>query len=267
MAARTDLLDGRPLPRTWSEVEALAAVAPVCLSLAGPHAILNFLSICVALGEPPASADPDVLVGRDTGRTALTLLQALHARATPVTLGLNPIGILERMARSDDIALCPLVYGYVNYARAEAGRPNALTFADAPSIAPEGRPGSTLGGTGIAISRRCEPTAELLDHLAWLMKAETQESFIPAQAGQPGLRSAWQSEDVNRAWGNFYEGTARTLEAAWVRPRHRGYIAFQTDAAATLRAALEERAPHDHTLSLLQVLYARSRSGGGEIRA
>jgi enoyl-CoA hydratase/carnithine racemase len=50
--------------------------------------------------------------------------------------------------------------------------------------------------------------------------------FIPAEAGQPALRSAWTAEAVNASSGNFYRNTAQTLESAWVRPRHHGYIAW-----------------------------------------
>jgi len=260
MAARTDLLEG-PLPVTWAEVEALAAKKPVCLSLAGPHALLTFLSLCVALGRPPAHPDPDRLVDPETGLAALDILSGLYARMTRVALALNPIGILERMKRSNDIALCPLVFGYVNYARSNSPSDHAVAFANAPAIKPGGRPGSTLGGTGIAVTRRCEATPALVGHLEWLMDSTTQETFIPAEAGQPGLRSVWASEAVNAAWGNFYHATRETLEAAWVRPRHPGYIDFQTQASAILREALETREAPGMALAKLQQRYALSRVG------
>jgi multiple sugar transport system substrate-binding protein len=260
MAVRADLLD-EPSPTTWTGVEALACRKPVCLSLAGPHAILTLMSICVALGGPPADRDPDQFVGADVGRAAIDILSSIYARATRAGRELNPIGILERMTRSDDIVLCPLIYGYVNYARVEVDRAHAVTFGNAPVIAPGGRPGSTLGGTGVAVTRRCSVTSALLAHLEWLMSPATQETLIPLEAGQPGLRSAWASETVNAAWANFYRNTAETLEAAWVRPRHPGYIGFQTEASAILRAALEARANPDPTLAKLQDRYARSRAG------
>ena len=110
------------------------------------------------------AATPTASCRTTGGRAALDLLRRLHALRAPAADGLNPIGILEAMARGDDLAFCPLVYGYVNYARAEDGR-RAIRFADAPSAQPGGRPGSTLGGTGIAISTRCAPTPALVAHL------------------------------------------------------------------------------------------------------
>ena len=101
-----------------------------------------------------------------------------------------------------------------------------------------GRHGSVLGGTGIAITRRAAPDQPLLDHLRWLMAPDTQATFIPEHEGQPSARAAWRSAEVNAAAGDFYKATLATVEDAWVRPRHAGYIAFQTDGSAIIREAL-----------------------------
>lgn len=81
---------------------------------------------------------------------------------------------------------------------------------------------------------------------AWvlgLMSAQAQASFIPSHDGQPSRRSAWSDPGVNARWGDFYSNTAETLETAYVRPRHSGYIAFQTKASALLREAATRSAP------------------------
>lgn len=235
MAYRPDLAD--PV-ETWQEVEALADDGGVALSLAGPHAILSFLSIATAFGEPPAERDPKLLVSEAVGAQVFDLMARLYARAVKSVLGLNPIGLLGYMANHDDVRLCPLVYGYVNYA-SPAAAPRQLRFADAPAAAPGGRPGSTLGGTGIGISTRCEITPELLTHLRWLLGDDAQRGFIPSHDGQPSRRSAWHDAGVNAAWGEFYAATAATLETAYVRPRYSGYIAWQGAASAYLREALD----------------------------
>ena len=244
-AVRADLA-GEP-PATWDEVERISRTAPVALSLAGPHAFLTFASIAVALGEEPA-ADPHRLLSTGTGLEVLDLMAAIDSRAAAPTRVLNPIGLLELMSTTDDLALCPLVYGYVNY----AGR---LTFGDAPAATPGGRPGSTLGGTGIAVSVRCTPTAALLDHIRWLMSTEAQTRFLPTHAGQPSARAAWADDRVDAAAGGFYHGTARTCETAWVRPRYAGYISFQSAASSLVRDALAGALDHRRALARLQVLY------------
>src|SRR3546814_11388831 len=96
-------------------------------------------------------------------------------------------------------------------------------------------------------------------HLRWLMSDDAQRGFIPANDGQPSRRAAWHDPAVNARWGNFYRNTAATLEAAYVRPRHDGAIAFQTEAAALIRDGLDAGTPHAALLDRLQAAYSRSR--------
>lgn len=262
MASRADLLDG-DMPETWDGIVELSkATGKVALSLAGPHAALSFLSIAAAFGEPPAEADPDVLVSARTGQLVYELLAELASRSPKSVAEKNPIGILAHMTEEADVVLCPLIYGYVNYSSPSKGR--KITFGNAPRRVPGGRPGSTLGGTGIGISKRCVPSPELKAHLLWLMGRDAQISFIPVHDGQPSRREAWHDQGVNSRWGGFYENTADTLEQAYVRPRHDGYIAFQGKASALLREAFETRAAASGVLARLQDLYQSSRRAGDE---
>jgi multiple sugar transport system substrate-binding protein len=257
MARRADLAG--QAPRTWDDVLALSERCPVALSLAGPHSALSFQSIAAALGERCATDDPEIFVSAATGARALDIMAALAARSPASVRDLNPIGILAHMAAHDDVALCPLIYGYVNYAAPANASAKPLAFTDAPRGSPVGEPGSTLGGTGIGISVRCAMTPTLLAHLRWLMSDDAQRGFIPAHEGQPSRRAAWHDPAVNARWGNFYRNTAATLEAAYVRPRHDGAIAFQTEAAALIRDGLAAGTPHAALLDRLQAAYARSR--------
>ena len=253
MASRPDLVEDRPA--TWDAVVSLSERRPVALSLAGPHAILTFFSLATALGDPPAEADPVVLVSREAGIEVLDIMATLYGRMPAEARELNPIGLLRALA-GGTVTLCPLVYGYVNYAMRGEGQP--LAFHDAPRVTPDGRPGSTLGGTGIGVSRRCQVTPALRTHLRWLMSRDAQVAFIPAHDGQPSRREAWHDDDVNARSGNFYRNTAATLEAAYVRPRYNGYIRFQTTASELLRRGLAERTPHEIVLDGLQSAHARS---------
>ncbi len=74
----------------------------MALSLAGPHAFLTFASVALAVGEEPA-ADPDQLIGDDTGLAVLDLMADIDALAPPGTRELNPIGLLELMAGTAEI--------------------------------------------------------------------------------------------------------------------------------------------------------------------
>ncbi|MDK1477735.1 carbohydrate ABC transporter substrate-binding protein, partial [Sinorhizobium sp. 6-117] len=187
---------------------------------------------------------------------ALETMQRLHALRPAGSENLNPIALLETMARSEDIALIPLVFGYVTYA-APGHAPRIVTFSD--TIRASGGQGGVIGGTGIAFSRRCRPTPELLAHIASLLTASTQIETFPAFGGQPSARAAWQDRGVNRKWGDFYRNTLATAETALLRPRFDGYIAFQTAASVRIRVALDEREDPETTLVALRILWRRAR--------
>jgi multiple sugar transport system substrate-binding protein len=242
------LAGDRPAPETWDEVLALATELPIALSLAGPHALLTFCSICAGLGAAPFEPGE----GREE---ALAVMQELAAISVASLRPANPIQLLEAMARERAAACCPLVYGYVNYARAAAGR-EALRFADAPEL------GSTLGGTGIALTRRCPLEPALAEHLAWLLDPVTQTTFIPDHEGQPSARAAWSDPGLDAGWGGFYSGTRRTTEAAWVRPRFPGYIEFQSRGSELIRDGLAERTPGPRLLDRLDALWRASHPTG-----
>jgi multiple sugar transport system substrate-binding protein len=243
-------------PDTWDEVERLSGRVPVALSLAGPHAVLNFLSLCVALGTPPGGPD---LVAEATGIEAIGRMARLHARVPAGSDALNPIGLLETMASGEGIALVPLVYGYVPYATARPGR-RRVAFSEAPRIAAGGRRGSVLGGTGIGLSRRARPDAALVAHLVALMSARMQTGFIPDHEGQPSSALAWTDAGVDARAGGFYGSTLETTRTAWVRPRFDGYIAWQTAASAALRQGLGRRDAAADILSGLRDLWRAARA-------
>lgn len=255
LAWRPDLVEHPPA--TWAEVERMAAAGGLALSLAGPHALLGVLSIATAFGAPPAEREPSLLLDEEVGVRTLDLLARLYRHANLPLLQANPIGILKHMAEYDDVAICPLVYGYVNYARPESGR-RRLAFADAPAAVAGGRRGTTLGGTGIGISRGTTLTPELIAHLSWLLSEAAQLSFIPDHDGQPSFRQAWTDDGINARWGNFYRATAATLESAYVRPRYRGWITFQTTASELVRSALARGRPARDTVRELNELHRNS---------
>ena len=237
MVRRPDIL--LTPPSTWDQVGELSkATGKVALSLAGPHAFLSFLSVVQAMDPALSLRDGDCWMPRDLAASAIALLGDLAARSPASVAALNPIGILEHMSGGhDDVILCPLIYGYVNYSA--PGRAVPLAFSDAPRMAPGRRPGSILGGTGIAISARAEVNEALRSHLLWLMSPQAQKEFIPNHAGQPGTREAWADLRVNRLAGNFFADTAETLESASIRPRHDGFIRFQGAASAALRSGFD----------------------------
>ncbi|WP_265502496.1 type 2 periplasmic-binding domain-containing protein [Paracoccus beibuensis] len=237
MVRRPDLVEMPPV--TWQQVADLSRLTgKVALSLAGPHAFLSFLSVVQAMDPALSLRDGDQWMSRQLSHEVIGLLADLAARSPASVSDLNPIGILEHMSGGDDdVILCPLIYGYVNYAAPSRKVP--LAFSNAPRMRVGAPPGSILGGTGIAVSRAAAIDEELRDHLLWLMSAEVQNGFIPDHDGQPSHRDAWSDPRVNAVTGNFFADTIETLEAAAIRPRHDGYIAFQAAASAALREGFD----------------------------
>jgi multiple sugar transport system substrate-binding protein len=262
LALRPDLSDERP--KTWHDVLEMSTRVPVALSIAGPHAILTFFSLTAAIGERPAEPNAEVLVSSDAGEQALDVMATIFGRMPAAARSLNPIGLLDAMAVADEIAACPLVFGYVNYAAPALPGRHPVAYHDAPRMRPEAQPGSTLGGTGIGVSRRCHVRPALLEHLAWLLSPQAQTDFIPRHDGQPSRRSVWRDRHVNAVAGSFYENTLDTIESACVRPRYEGYIEFQSEASEIVRHGLNQRTPHWLVLERLQARYARSRPVAAE---
>jgi multiple sugar transport system substrate-binding protein len=255
VASRADLMGG-VVPDTWEDVVRLADKYPVALSLQGPHAILTLFSIAVSMGANPGTSQH--LFPPKVGEAAIEILSAIYEKTEAASHRLNPIDILEFMARSDELAFCPLVYGYVNYASTSNPGRKSISFSNAPRMAGSSIRGSVLGGTGIGLSKQCDVSPELLSHLLWLVSDEAQTTFIPAHDGQPSARAAWSDPMVNSLWGDFYMGTLETIEQAYVRPRYAGYIDFQKLAAHIVRQGLETDTSFAATVQALEKAFERS---------
>ncbi len=236
---RPDLLDAAPT--SWSEVVAVASTHRTALCLGGPHALLGLLAMqASALGADDGDGRADLLEP-DVAAPAIELLRTVWLHADREVSAGNPIDVHEAMA-TRDIAYCPLAYGYVSYAKPRASA-QALRYTDAPrfdgATAPAPRPGSVLGGTGLAVSARSgADDDEVTAFLTAFLDPAIQGEFVPRHGGQPASIVAWDSRAVDEAWGGYYSGTRRTLDTAYIRPRLDGWIGLQDHASALVRNAI-----------------------------
>ncbi|RWG86667.1 extracellular solute-binding protein [Mesorhizobium sp.] len=238
-AWRPELI-GTP-PTIWTEVLGLAEQGRVLLPLRPPHSLMCFYTLAADLGRPCAVDGKSDLVDPETGETTFEILREIAALVDPQCLTMDPIAVFEKMAGAGSrIACAPLIYGYVPYAKA-GFRPNRLAFCDMPSVGGCGPVGSALGGTGIAVSAFSAASKEAIDFAYWIASGQVQRGPYAAAGGQPGHAAAWEDEAVNAATGDFYRGTRATLEGAWVRPRHDGYMPFQQAASDRLNEGLAGR--------------------------
>ena len=228
-AWRPDAL-GAP-PSHWSDVLELARQGRVLLPLRPPHSLMTFYTLAGNLGHPCATDPSRDLIDIGTGCEVFETMREIAALVEPACFDMDPIAVSERMAEPDSRIVCtPLIYGYVSYAVA-GFRAHRLAFTDIPMIGSTGPVGSALGGTGIAVSAFSKAKDAATDFAYWVATGDVQRSTYAAAGGQPGHAEAWEDQTVNAATGDFYRDTRATLEGAWVRPRHDGYMAFQQAAS------------------------------------
>lgn len=254
-AWRADRLDA-PLT-TWSQVLDLAKQGQVALPLRPPHVLMSFFTFAGNLGRPCSVTGP-LLIDSATGIEVYERIAELADLVDPICLEQDPIAVFEAMALEDSkIACAPLIYGYASYARA-GFRPSRIAFADIPALGRSGPVGSALGGTGIAVSARSAHREAAIDFAYWLASAAVQSGPYAAAGGQPGHAAAWSATAVNVPVESFYTKTRSTLNGAWMRPRHDGYMAFQDRASECLIAGLKNREPAKSIVDDLNALFATS---------
>jgi multiple sugar transport system substrate-binding protein len=255
-AYRPDLLAraGLALPRTWPEaLDAAERLRRAGLWAALPaipvDAVCAFLAVCAALGEAPFATSGRV-VSRPTGRAALELLAALVARCHPASLDWNPPAMLEQMSTGDEVAWCPLAFGYVNYAR--PGFRDHQVLAGPPPAGGDGVPRGTLGGAGLAVSAASPAVGEAVRYATFVADPGTQRTVYFQGGGQPGHRSAWTDRAVNAACGGFFRATLPAVDAALLRPRHDGFLAFQQRAGELVHGWLRRGGDPDQVLAAME---------------
>jgi multiple sugar transport system substrate-binding protein len=250
---REDLLEraGLELPRTWPDaLETAAALRRHGMWAAIPaipvDAICSFLAVCMALGEEPL-AEPVGVISVETGRRALRLLADLVSRCHPGSLEWNPPAVLERMSSTDEIAYCPLAFGYANYAR--AGFRAHVVRAGPPPAGEDGVPRGTLGGAGLAVSSESRAVDEAVAFAAFVADPEIQRGPYFEGGGQPGHRTAWTDPGLNASASGFFRETLEAVEAAYLRPRYDGFVGFQRAAGALVHGFLRDHSDPRATLS------------------
>jgi multiple sugar transport system substrate-binding protein len=244
-----------PMPTTWDEVLELAAA----LRREGLWMTLPMwpADLCVATYTIGAGMGLELFVdGRvfpaGQGERVLGTLKRLCDLSHPDALMWNPPTVLDRM-RDGVIHYSPILFGYSNYSRATAPGDRVL-FGDIPTAT--GRPiGTTLGGAGIAISTACAHPAEAMAYATWITSADVQTGLYFDTGGQPGRLEAWVDDRVNAASGDFFRRTLATMEGASVRPRIRGYQAFQQQASTIVLDCVTDRASVAITVEALDDLW------------
>lgn len=245
-------------PATWPEMLELARAGKVLIPLRPPHSLMCFYTLCGNLGRPCAVEGPGDLIDMETGIQVFEMLREIAGLVDPACFEMDPIAVLERMAAPEaKSAVSPLIYGYISYSVA-GFRPGLIRFGDIPPVGDGGPIGSALGGTGIAVSAFSKNPDAAIDFAYWIASGDIQKTDYAAAGGQPGHAQAWEDAAVNLATADFYRATRATLEAAWVRPRHDGYMGFQQAASDRLNEGLLQRQSAKLVVADINRLFAES---------
>ncbi len=256
---RADLLERYSLeqPRTWRDLLDLARQGRVIMPGIPIDTLMNFYMLCATQGEPPF-VDDEWAVSDQMSLRALEQLRELASHCPKEIFDWNPIAVYEALSRRDDYVYCPFAYGYSNYSRAGYSA-NVLTFDDMVDIDQQVRCQTTLGGTGLAISSRCQTPEAARDYAMFTAGAEVQRTLFFENGGQPGHRSAWEDAEVNRRSNNYFRNTLPALDRAYLRPRFPGYLHFQDHAGAPIRQYLMQGGAANAVLDQLKRLFEEAK--------
>lgn len=255
------------VPRNWDEVIALG----VCLRKKGlwlglangdHHGFLAAGTLMHNIGASWAGPSDGLEMDREALRRALSALLEANAFAPPECLGMNSIGLHEAMTSRDDIAYCPLTYGYATYGEADYGR-RRLSFAASPGLVLPYCAGTLIGGAAIGITSHCRDSGAARRFLSWLISPAVQDSIFARHHGQPATDSAWRDPEIDRRFNGYYAAVHQTLKAASVRPRFPGFGRFERQAGrivdGLLRGTLTLPAAVDSIVGLAEGMSPAAR--------
>jgi multiple sugar transport system substrate-binding protein len=240
----------------WRDLASLDLKREVRIPLRSPHSLMALFSLCGLHGVQLDNGGPDLFPPK-AGR-AVSELAALAAAVDPRCYEIDPIAVLDEMGReSSAVAIAPLIYGYVSYA--ESGfRAARIRFADVPVIGSAVVAGTALGGTGIAVSALGSDPKAAAEFAAWVASGPVQAGLYASHGGQPAHADAWEAEAANARSLDFYRATRATIDSAWMRPRHDGYMDFQGAASERLNAGLRKSETPATILAALNQLFRES---------
>jgi multiple sugar transport system substrate-binding protein len=264
-SCRRDLLEqaGIPVPESWEELLELARRGMVAFPAIAVDSLMHFYMLCSSLGEDPFLS-PKLVISEETGVRALAMLRELATLCPPACFSWNPIATYEAISSSSALAYCPFAYAYSNYARCGYA-PRRLEFGDLVKSPGGGRCRSTLGGTGLAISARCQHKETAAEYVQFVASPECQRTLYFQSGGQPGHRSAWLDGKVNEATHDFFRNTLEAHDRAFLRPRYHGYLHFQDRAGSGVREFLLQGGDPRPVLKQLDWIYLDSlKSASGK---
>ena len=264
---RPDLLNraGLAPPSNWSQLLELARLGKVRMPGFPADLFLNWMGMCVSHGSP-CPVDPEHLFNRDAALISLEDLRALASFMPASIYEWNPVTLYEAMAVDNAFAYCPFAYTYSNYSR-RGFAANRLQFAGLVSLSQGSMMRTVLGGTGIAVSKKCASLEHALRYILFVANPGVQRDLYAPAGGQPAAHAAWDDPVLNASSQGFFSNTRQSIESAYVRPRYRGYIPLQEAAGVHVAHYLRGHIRAHATLDGIDQLYRESLRKASETNA
>ena len=251
---REDLIPS--YPSNWNALLDLAKNNKVLWPLKPVHAISSFYSVYNNI-TTELMPDQKKFIDKNFGVETLTMMKAVSKELITDCLTMDPIQTAELMTKTNDFFYCPYIYGFSNYSRKNY-RKYILKYIDVINLSGKGPAGTHLGGTGIAVSNVSKNKDLAIEYAFWIASAECQKSLFYESGGQPGNSVAWEDDKINKETNNFFRGTRKTLDLAWVRPRHNGYMKFQDESGNLINEYLQSEIKAESICEKLIDMYNES---------
>ncbi|MDC0862018.1 extracellular solute-binding protein [Alphaproteobacteria bacterium] len=253
-AYRKDLIT--ILPKNWNDLIDLAKQEKVLWPLKPVHSISSFYSIYNNIGETFNPSNKNFVL-KDRCIETLKMMKIIADLLPRQCFNMDPIDTAESMSENNHISYCPYLYGFSNYSRQDFKK-NVLFYSNVLDLSGKGPVGTHLGGTGIAVSTQSKNKKYAMDYAYWIAGADCQKKTYYENGGQPGNAVAWEDEYINNETNNFFNNTRQTLEEAWVRPKHNGYMNFQDEGGNIINEYLQKSINEEKVYEKLKSEYMES---------
>jgi len=251
---RQDLISS--LPNSWNDLIDLAKENRVIWPLKPVHAISSFYSIYNNIAEEFNPNDRNY-IQKELGVQTLLMMKQISKYLLDECFTMDPIKTAETLSETEDFFYSPYTYGFSNYSR-KAYRKNIISYGNVIDLSNKGPSGTHLGGTGIAISKKSKHKDLALEYSFWISGSDCQQTTFYTSGGQPGNSDAWENYNINLETNNFFKNTRSTLDKAWVRPRHNGYMKFQDESGNIINEYLQSNMSEAKVIDKLTSKYAES---------
>jgi multiple sugar transport system substrate-binding protein len=251
---RQDLISS--LPNSWNDLIDLAKENRVIWPLKPVHAISSFYSIYNNIAEEFNPNDKNY-IQKELGVQTLLMMKQISKYLLDECFTMDPIKTAETLSETEDFFYSPYTYGFSNYSR-KAYRKNIISYGNVIDLSNKGPSGTHLGGTGIAISKKSKHKDLALEYSFWIAGSDCQQTTFYTSGGQPGNSDAWENYNINLETNNFFKNTRSTLDKAWVRPRHNGYMKFQDESGNIVNEYLQSNMSEAKVIDKLTSKYAES---------